>query len=165
MKKNVVKLNENTLRKIIAESVKKVLKESMQVDAFKEQLLKEFHETLLNIYKNVVNDFCKGEKYGPEYFMDTAEEMAELTAEELTNDSLKVLNSNDWDVPKNNFRPLEFVMGKQGIHNFQELLATPNPVDIYVEWFWDAFGTFGIEYNFQEMLGNELYDLERQEEN
>ena len=97
--------------------------------------------------------------------MDTAEEMAELTAEELTNDSLKVLNSNDWDVPKNNFRPLEFVMGKQGIHNFQELLATPNPVDIYVEWFWDAFGTFGIEYNFQEMLGNELYDLERQEEN
>ena len=28
MKKNIVKLNENTLRKIVAESVKKVLKEN-----------------------------------------------------------------------------------------------------------------------------------------
>ena len=29
MKKNIVKINENTLRQIVAESVKKVLKESL----------------------------------------------------------------------------------------------------------------------------------------
>ena len=42
MKKNIVKLNENTLRKIVAESVKKVLKENQYMsyedtDAYKER--------------------------------------------------------------------------------------------------------------------------------
>ena len=35
MKKNTVKLNKNTLRKIVAESVKKVLKEEGEIKTFK----------------------------------------------------------------------------------------------------------------------------------
>lgn len=38
MKKNVIKLNENTLRKIVAESVKKVLKEQTDCESARKAL-------------------------------------------------------------------------------------------------------------------------------
>ena len=48
MKKNVVRLNENTLRKIIAESVKKVLKEG-----YNQQIVDDAIQAILSIRKKV----------------------------------------------------------------------------------------------------------------
>lgn len=169
MKKNIIKLNENTLRHIVAESVKKVLKEynsQITPELFKEQLMEDFESTLLSLYEDVLNkNFKKEKEVYEDYMYEIAEEMAHIVAESLTNDSMRVLNSNNWDVPKNNFRPLGFVMNREhNVHNFQELLSKPNPVDIYTNWFWGAFGTFAVKYKFSEVIGDLLYDLEEEEE-
>ena len=43
-------------------------------------------------------------------------------------------------------------MEEQGIHNFQELLAKPNAVEIYTGWYWQCFGTRSVRYNFGEYI-------------
>ena len=53
MKKNTIKLNENTLRKIVAESVKKVLKEDLSVGIIDEEL--EAMERILNSIIDALN--------------------------------------------------------------------------------------------------------------
>ena len=60
MKKNIVKLNENTLRKIVAESVKKVLKENQYMP---------YEDTDANrdrIKKSAIIFYCK-DNFGENY--------------------------------------------------------------------------------------------------
>jgi len=160
MKKQVIKINESQLREMIKESVKRVLCESLDPQTFEEGLFNNFRETLTSLCQEVVENYSD-ENYGLDFFDDYVEEFANTEARELTNDSIKVLNSNNWDIPKNNFRPLDFVMGEQGIHNFQELLNTDDPVGIYTDWFWDSFGTYGIKYNFGNLLNDIIDNLEQ----
>lgn len=170
-RKRTVKLKESDLKKMINESIKKILKEDnsmgMGVDEFKKGLYNDFYETLLNLYEETINEFCSDDDTAgyEEVFMDSAEEMATLTAKEFTENAITLLNSKNWNVPQSNFRPLNFVMGEQGIHNFQELLAQPNPVELFTDWFWSAYGTWGVKYNFQEFLSDEWYEITREDMN
>lgn len=62
MKKNIIKLNENALRKMVAESVKKVLKENKSIE----------YEQLYDKVQDVTNDilnFC-GEANSEGWFSD-----------------------------------------------------------------------------------------------
>ena len=51
MKKNIVKINENTLRKMVAESVKKVLKENKSIE------YEQLYDKVQDITNDIVN-FC-----------------------------------------------------------------------------------------------------------
>lgn len=52
MKKNVIKLNENTLRQIVAESVKKVMKEEFSQGTFEY----DFEERIIRRFRQVIDD-------------------------------------------------------------------------------------------------------------
>ena len=162
--KKTVRINEAKLRSIVAESVRRVLKEGaepMTEEMFEEKLQKSFQADVLEILNKVVGDVCSDEEYqgceGAGY--DYAEEHARIIADSWTASAIKLLNSKDWHYPAANFRSLDYVMSSEyGVHNFQELLSKPDPVGIFMDWFWDCHGTFGTKYNFRNALIEYLND-------
>ena len=159
--KQKIRINESTLRKIVAESVRRILKESYSPQQFKEELRDKFYNDLLEICMETAENYYGEKGY---YYEDICEDYASESAEKFSNDAIKLLNSNDWDVPYSNFRPFGYVMDSEyNVHNIQEFLSLPNPVEVFVNWFWDAFGTYGFKYNFGGYL-SEYYDDEDEED-
>lgn len=151
-------VNESINRKInriIKESMRRVLKEGTTIDELEEQLNGIFEENLLEIYRDKVEadgyyDFDVVEDYCSDY--------ANMTAEQLSRDCITVINSSNWDVPKNNFRPFGYVMEtKYGITNKEQLLSRDDAAEIIISWFWGCFGTNSLAYNFSNDL-NEYMD-------
>ena len=147
MKKSTIKISESQLKQIVVESVRRILKEaeldkSMSPEQFKEEVRKKFYEDLVGIFTEEVNKFCRGEEGADSYkdfFFDMVEDYATYQSQRWANSAIKLLQGKDWSFPKSNFRPLDFVMGEQGIHNFQELLAQSNPAELCVDWFWNIW--------------------------
>lgn len=139
-----IRLSESKLKKIIAESVRRILKEgsgSMTPESFRGELKRYFYNTLVNLFTSIViEDF--GYKISP--FEDYIADYAEDASYSMVEDAIKLLRSNNWY----NFPSLDHYMREHGITNFQELLAHDNAVEIFTDWFWNCPGTDNIKYDF-----------------
>lgn len=154
MKNNKIKINESTLRKLI--------KESIDTETLKQQLQEKFEEQLLELYEKVVNDHG----YDLGLCEDYCDEYAYYTSDKLANDCIKVVNSNNWNVPQNNFRTFDFVMENDyNITTKEELLEREDACDIIIDWFWDCFGSWGLKYNFGSDLDEFMNEMEDDEDN
>lgn len=147
-----MKIDESKLRAIIAESIKRVLKEdvggAMTPQEFHAQLEQAFYRDLRDIFMEVIKNFG----YDEEFLSDEAADYAAELAYQWADKSIELLEGSNWDFPQHNLRSLDYVMEEQGIHNFQELLAKPNAVEIYTGWYWQCFGTRSVSYNFGEYI-------------
>ena len=161
--KHTVKLNENELKELIRETVnelspetlnkgKRMIKESMDKQSFEDGLANAFRSQLQDLFNEVI------EEDDAQSYDWYAEEYANMLAESWAKSAVQLLNGSDWHYPQNNFRPLDFVMNEQGIHNFQELLDTENPVEIFTDWFWECHGTYDVKYNFSNGLSELMYE-------
>ena len=112
------------------------------------QLEQAFYGDLRELFMEVIKNFG----YTEGFLSDYAEEYAADLAYQWADKSIELLEGSNWDFPQHNLRPLDYVMGEQGIHNFQELLAKPNAVEIYTSWYWECFGTYSVKYNFGEYI-------------
>ena len=135
-----IRLSESKLKKIIAESVSRVLKEesgSMTPESFRDELEKEFYDVLKDTYCSRIAQWG----YYPPKHMDYVTEYAEDIADELTEEAIKLLQHGDWFYPPHSSRSLGTVMKERGINNFQELLENDNAVEIFTDWYWNYYGT------------------------
>ena len=111
---------------------------------FKKRLFEMYREkvvndNLYNIEEEEIEDFCK--------------EHASDTAESLTRDCINLINSNDWNAPKNNFYTFDFAMeAEHNITNKEQLLLRDDAADIVFAWFRKCFGSYNLIYNFTDDL-------------
>lgn len=156
MKKQSFKINKSTLHNLIKESIETNLN---SLDNLKTQLKNDFYNDLINLFNEVI----KNHGYDEGMCEDYCEEYAYWQAGELANDCIKVINSDNWDVPSSNFRPFGFVMEHDhGIRTKEELLAHEDAPKIINDWFWDCFGSYGIKYNFATALDEWMDEYERE---
>jgi len=100
---------------------------------------KVVNDNLYNIEEEEVEDFCK--------------EHASDTAESLTRDCISLINSNDWNAPKNNLYTFDFAMkSEHNINKKEQLLSRDDAADIVFAWFWRCFGSYNLIYNFTDDL-------------
>ena len=109
-----------------------------------------FAKALLGMYREkVVNDNL----YNIEEVEEYCTEHASDTAESLTRDCISLINSNDWNAPKNNFYTFDFAMkAEHDITNKEQLLLRDDTADIVFAWFWKCFGFYNLIYNFTDDL-------------
>ena len=122
------------------------------MDKLKRQLTSMFKKRLLEMYmKKVVNDNL----YNIEEVEDFCKEHASATAESLTRDCISLINSNDWNAPKNNLYTFDFAMkSEHNITNKEQLLSRDDAADIVFAWFWSCFGSYNLIYNFTDDLND-----------
>ena len=115
-----------------------------------DKLNRMFKKRLLEMYmKKVVND----KLYNIEDVEDFCEEHASDTAESLTRDCTSLINSNDWNAPKNNLYTFGFAMkAEHNITSKQQLLSRDDAADIVIKWFWKCFGSYNLIDNFTDYL-------------
>lgn len=146
--KKVVRLNENELKHMIMESVKRVLKESVSSDfeyEFYSRLYNIAEETCYNIAKRYAEKYrnFKGalDIFGECKISDIAQEYTEYWTPEV----MGRLHTNKWEYPE------------KGIHNVEELLEQENPVEILVEWFLSNYHSLGtVKHKFTKWLINSV---------
>ena len=122
------------------------------MDKLKSKLTSMFKKRLLEMYmKKVVNDNL----YNIEEVEDFCKEHASDIAESLTRDCISLINSNDWNAPKNNLYSFDFAMkSEHNITNKEQLLSRDDAPDIVLAWFWRCFGSYYLIYNFTDDLNN-----------
>ena len=111
---------------------------------FKKRLLEMYtkkvvNDNLYNIEEEEVEEFCK--------------EHASDTAESLTRDCISLINSKDWNAPKNNLYTFDFAMkAEHNITTKEQLLSRDDAAEIVFAWFWSCFGSYNLIYNFTDDL-------------
>ena len=112
-----------------------------------------FKKRLLEMYmKKVVNDLYNIEIEEVEEF---CKEHASATAESLTRDCIILINSKDWNAPKNNLYTFDFAMKTEhNITSKEQLLSRDDAAEIVIKWFWKCFGSYNLIYNFTDDLNN-----------
>ena len=122
------------------------------MDKLKSQLTSMFKKRLLEMYmKKVVNDNL----YNIEEVEEFCKEHASATAESLTRDCISLINSNDWNAPKNNLYTFDFAMkSEHNITNKEQLLSRDDAADIVFAWFCRCFGSYNLIYNFTDDLND-----------
>ena len=119
---------------------------SQLTSMFKKALLgmyreKVVNDNLYNIEEEDVEDFCK--------------EHASATAESLTRDCTSLINSKDWNNPKNNLYTFGFAMkAEHNITSNEQLLSRDDAAEIVFAWFWKCFGSYNLIYNFTDDLND-----------
>ena len=115
-----------------------------------DKLKRMFAKALLGMYRDkVVNDNL----YNIEEVEDYCKEHASDTAESLTRDCISLINSNDWNVPKNNLYTFDFAMkSEHNITSKEQLLSRDDAAEIVIKWFWKCFGFYYLIYNFTDDL-------------
>ena len=123
------------------------------MDKLKSQLNIIFKKRLLEMYmKKVVNDNLYNIE---EEVEDFCKEHASATAESLTRDCISLINSNDWNVPKNNLYSFSFAMkAEHNITSKEQLHSRDDAADIVFAWFWKCFGSYSLIYNFTNDLND-----------
>ena len=102
---------------------------------------KVVNDNLYNIEEEEVEDYC--------------EEHASATAESLTRDCISLINSNDWNAPKNNLYSFDFAMkSEHNITSKEQLLSRDDAADVVFAWFWKCFGSYNLIYNFTNDLND-----------
>ena len=132
--------------------------------------------TVLNLYKEAVDD----EVYSR--YEEEAEECAHNVVLETVNSMQKYVHLKDHDMC-GNFANIELDWNYGKMHfsdvipfcSFSEMVAgmdndTLSDAQVKdvqtwcIDWFFYAFGTFGITYNFQSWISDLEYEREREEE-
>ena len=132
--------------------------------------------TVLNLYKEAVDD----EVYSR--YEEEVEECAHNVALETVNSMQKYVHLKDHDMC-GNFANIELDWNYGKMHfsdvipfcSFSEMVAgmdndTLSDAQVKavqtwcIDWFFYAFGTFGITYNFQSWISDLEYEREREEE-
>ena len=111
-----------------------------------------FKKRLLEMYREkVVNDNL----YNIEEVEEYCEEHASATAESLTRDCIILINSKDWNAPKNNLYSFGFAMkSEHNITSKEQLLSRDDAAEIVINWFWRCFGSYNLIYNFTDDLND-----------
>ena len=122
------------------------------MDKINSKLKRMFAKALLGMYmKKVIND--KLYNIEEEEVEDFCKEQASDTAESLTRDCISLINSKDWNEPKNNLYTFDYAMKTQhNITNKEQLLSRDDAADIVFEWFFRCFGSYNLIYNFTNDL-------------
>ena len=121
----------------------------MEKVELKSKLNGMFNKALFEMYrKKVVNDNL----YNIEEVEDYCDEHANITAESLTRDCISLINSNDWDTPKNNLYTFDAAMKDHNITRKEQLLSRADAAEIVFAWFWECFGSYNLIYNFTDDL-------------
>ena len=117
-----------------------------------DKLNRMLKKRLLGMYREkVVNDNL----YNIEEVEEYCEEHASATAESLTRDCISLINSNDWNAPKNNLYTFDFAMkSEHNITNKEQLLSRDDAAEIVFAWFWKCFGSYNLIYNFTDDLND-----------
>ena len=115
-----------------------------------DKLKRMFKKRLLEMYtKKVVNDNL----YNIEEVEDFCEEHARATSESLARDCISLINSNNWNAPKNNLYSFDFAMkAEHNITNKEQLLSRDDAAEIVFAWFFRCFGSYNLIYNFTDDL-------------
>ena len=120
------------------------------MDKLNSQLNIMFKKRLFEMYREkVVNDNL----YNIEEVEEYCQEHASDTAESLTRDCISLINSNDWNAPKNNLYTFDFAMkSEHNITSKEQLLSRDDAAVIVFAWFWSCFGSYNLIYNFTDDL-------------
>ena len=120
------------------------------MDKLNSKLKRMFAKALLGMYREkVVNDNL----YNIEEVEEFCKEHASATAESLTRDCISLINSKDWNEPKNNLYTFDFAMeSEHNITSKEQLLSRDDAADIVFAWFWKCFGSYNLIYNFTDDL-------------
>ena len=123
------------------------------MDKLNSKLNRMFAKALLGMYREkVVNDNLYNIE---EEVEDFCKEHASDTAESLTRDCISLINSNDWNAPKNNLYTFDFAMkSEHNITSKEQLLSRDDDADIVFAWFWKCFGSYNLIYNFTNDLND-----------
>ena len=123
------------------------------MDKLNSKLKTMFAKALLGMYREkVVNDNLYNIE---EEVEDFCKEHASATAESLTSDCISLINSNDWNAPKNNLYTFGFAMkSEHNITSKEQLLSRDDAAEIVIEWFWRCFGSYSLIYNFTNDLND-----------
>ena len=101
--------------------------------------------------KKVVNDNL----YNIDEVKEYCEDHASPTAESLTRDCISLINSNEWNAPKNSLYTFAFAMkAEHNITSKEQLLSRDDAAEIVFAWFWRCFGSYNLIYNFTDDLNN-----------
>lgn len=125
------------------------------------------------IYAEVRNGIAADDDFKYEileqYDDDTIFEYAEYLAWKINDEMKQYLNLDDHRI-MGNFKNAEYDYDG----NFDEMVARLNAGeqseqadadrDFLTEWFWGAFGSFGIRYNFSNEISEYCYQLECERE-
>lgn len=99
---------------------------------------------------------------------DTVEEYVDIMANELNDDMRRYLHMSDTKI-EGNFRNIKWDYEGDYADMVRRLdegaddEQTKSDRDYLTSWFWDAFGTWGLGYNFMSMLSESLYCAEMEE--
>lgn len=153
--KQKIRLSESSLRKMIKESVKQVLKESMSSndyinrDLLYQETVKILEDEISN-YEDNSYDVVDADYYIEEY--------AQEYCNSVVRDMKKYIESGEYHMRGNfanikrdyehSHSEISFKEVIQMIQNGENNTLTNEFRDWCVSWFWDAFGTFGLTYKF-----------------
>lgn len=154
----------------------------MEVEVMKEYIdIDDMTETILNIYKDARNDFKDGvvdHILDMEYNDDYLLELAEFKAMSLNEDMNTYLHMKNHHM-NGNFCNLELDYpkhrtGEYGYNDemFNDLVKrldnecqdeqTCEDRKWLGDWIFEAFGTFGLKYNFQSEMSDKIYECQEE---
>lgn len=143
-----------------------------------DELMEEIYKLLEEERESFVSDLEPDEK---EYILsmwddDQLEMEAEMLAQNNNHNMKKYLHMEDHNIP-GNFMDVELNYKTDydcGYKEFQDMIARLDAGDDTAKskedreylrnWFWEAFGSFGIKYNFSSTLNTYLCDYEYERE-
>ena len=126
-----------------------------------------------------LHKMCDGEEYEGyfDWILDEGDGYVENLVETINKDMCVYLHQSDHNIV-GNFKNIEYDWeGTVGTHDCKgiyltqvvELLdnnedneTTNEFKDFALDWFWEAFGTFGITYKFENMLSDMIYEYEQE---
>lgn len=144
-------------------------KEYMNVSALTDDFFELYKEEREDYRDDESSEFLD-EEWGD----DTLRQYAFEKAVETDSDMNTYLHMKDTHIDGNfnNIR-LNYPRENEG-ETFEEMVArldaneqserAQKDRDYLNAWFWETFGTFGLKYNFGDLLSNELYEWQRENE-
>lgn len=142
-------------------------KEYMNVSALTDDLF-ELYKTERDEYREVENS----EFFDEEWDDDTLRQYAFEKAVRLDSNMDTYLHMKDthidgnfnnirWDYPRENEgETFEKMVARLDANEQSERAAKDR--DYLNAWFWETFGTFGLKYNFNDLLSNELSEWQEE---
>ena len=117
-----------------------------------EKLNRMFAKARLVMYREKVLD---DKLYNFAEVEEFCKEHARATAESLASGCRSLINSKDWNAPKNNLYTFGFAMkSEHNITSKEQLLSRDDAADIVFAWFWSCFGSYNLIYNFTDDLND-----------
>lgn len=137
--------------------------------------LETLRADITEIYNEVLNSY-KNEKYFdllPYHDEDCLNELIDYQVNKINDDMCTYLHSDDTRIMGNFNNIYSDYVYHDERGDYKDLLKrldegatdekTNDDRDYLTNWFWDTFGTFGMKYNFESEIDDQLYCIEREE--